>query len=240
MFGLQSSLERQFAKELRRSVCPIADNILILFIIFRADCEETMTLPAKRSKDRRIQKTQKLLHDALFSLIHEKDYDSIVVKEILDRANVGRSTFYTHFRDKDELLASSIHDMLRSVHPMALPSSTKRHERIIWFSLPIFEHIQQQRHTGGAIIGARGRAILHEHLQKALMDLVADDVRKDLHGRQKPVAHIPLDLFVQYLASTFIQVLNWWLESKNPLPVKDINDLFRALILPTLAATWQQ
>jgi AcrR family transcriptional regulator len=46
------------------------------------------------------------------SLISEKAYDAIVVKEILDRANIGRTTFYTHFRDKDELLASSIQEML--------------------------------------------------------------------------------------------------------------------------------
>jgi AcrR family transcriptional regulator len=198
-----------------------------------------MTLPGKRVEDRRIQKTQALLHDALFTLIHEKSYDSIVVKEILDRANVGRSTFYTHFRDKDELLVSSIHDMLRSVQPPVLPSSTRRQERIIWFSLPIFEHIQQQRRTGRAMIGARGRAILHEHLQEALEDLIIDEVKKDLQSRRKAAGQIPPDLFVQYVCSTFIQVLNWWLESKSLLPAKAVNDLFRALILPTLAAIWQ-
>src|SRR5438445_1345108 len=121
-----------------------------------------MKLPEKQVKDRRIQKTQKLLRDALNSLIHEKAYDSIVVNEILDRANVGRSTFYMHFRDKDELLVSGMHDMLRSVRPALPPSSAKRYEKIIWFSLPIFEHIHQHRGVGGARIGTRGRAIIHE------------------------------------------------------------------------------
>ena len=60
-----------------------------------------------RGTDRRIERTKRLLHGALGSLIHQKSYDDIVVKEILARANVGRSTFYTHFRDKDELLESS-------------------------------------------------------------------------------------------------------------------------------------
>ncbi len=144
-----------------------------------------MTLPGKRGNDRRIQKTQKLLREALSSLIHEKNYDSIVVKEILDRANVGRSTFYTHFGDKDELLVSGMHDMLRSVQPVVLPYSEKRYKKTIWFSLPIFEHIQQQRHTGGARIGTRGRAIIHEHLQKVLAELIAEEVRKDFQGRRK-------------------------------------------------------
>ena len=67
-----------------------------------------MMLPGKHPKDRRIQKTKALLHEALFSLIVEKNYESIVVNDILDRANVGRSTFYMHFGDKDELLVSGM------------------------------------------------------------------------------------------------------------------------------------
>jgi hypothetical protein len=52
--------------------------------------------------DRRIRRTQKALHDALISLVFEKNYDSITVQEILDRADVGRATFYAHFESKDE------------------------------------------------------------------------------------------------------------------------------------------
>lgn len=195
-------------------------------------------MPGKRVKDRRIQKTKNLLHDALGALIREKPYDAIVVQEILDRANVGRSTFYMHFRDKDDLLVSGIHDMLWPVHATELPSSGRRYERIIRFSLPIFEHIQQHRHTGTAKMGTRGRAIIHEHLQRVLAQLIADDVRKDFQSRRKPAGQIPGDLMVQYVASTFILVLNWWVESSSPLPPREVNDLFRALILPSLASIW--
>ena len=53
--------------------------------------------------DRRIRRTQKSLHEALISLVLEKSYDSITVQEILDRADIGRSTFYAHFDGKDKL-----------------------------------------------------------------------------------------------------------------------------------------
>jgi AcrR family transcriptional regulator len=129
-------------------------------------------LQEKRVKDRRIQKTKDLLHQALGSLIREKPYDEIVVQEILDRANVGRSTFYTHFRDKDELLISSIHDIL-SVLPTELPHAGKRDERIISFSLPIFEHIHRHRRMGEVKMGIGGRTIVHEQLQKVLAELIA-------------------------------------------------------------------
>ena len=196
-----------------------------------------MTLENLAVNDRRIQKTRSLLHDALASLIREKAYDSISVKEILDRANVGRSTFYMHFRDKDDLLVSGIHEMLRSIPPKGLPSPTGRYDGIIGFSLPIFEHIYQHRRAGDARMGTRARAILHEHLQKALAELIADNLGEDFQGRRKTARQISPDLLVQYVASTFILVLNWWVEGRNPLPPKEVNDLFRALVLPTLAAS---
>src|SRR5215467_11795329 len=145
----------------------------------------------KRVKDRRIQKTKNLLHEALGSLIREKPYDSIVVQEILDRANVGRSTFYMHFQDKDELLISSIHDLLRSVQTAELPPLRKRYERIIRFSRPVFEHIHQHRQRGAANIGLKGRAVIHEHLQKVVSDLIADDVRKEFQTARKQDQRIP-------------------------------------------------
>jgi AcrR family transcriptional regulator len=191
----------------------------------------------RQGKDRRIQKTMHLLHDALGSLIREKPYDEIVVQEILDRANVGRSTFYMHFRDKDELLVSGIHDMLGSVHAsFEARSSGKPYERIVRFSLPVFEHIQQHRQTGTAMMGTRGRAIVHEHLQKVVAAQIAEDVRKHFQGRRKAPGQIPPDLLTQYVASTFILVLNWWVESRNPQPPKDVNAMFHALVQPTLVA----
>jgi AcrR family transcriptional regulator len=190
----------------------------------------------KRSKDRRIQKTMNLLHEALGTLIREKPYDEISVQEILDRANVGRSTFYMHFRDKDDLLVSSIHDMLGSVQaPVETLPSGKPYERIVRFSLPVFEHIYQHRHAGTAMMGARGRAVVHEHLQKVVAEHIADDMRKQFQGRRN-AATIPQDVLVQHVASTFILVLNWWVEGRRPLPPPEANALFRALIMPTLAA----
>jgi AcrR family transcriptional regulator len=177
------------------------------------------------------------LREALDSLVREKSYDSIAVQEILDRANVGRSTFYTHYRDKDELLVSGIHDMLNAVRTTELASAAGRHERILSFGLPIFEHVDRHRRAGEGRMGTRGRAILHEHLRKVLAELIADDLRKDLQTRRKAAGKIPSDLLVQYVTSTFILVLNWWVESKSRLPPTEVNDLFRALVLPTLSAT---
>lgn len=186
-------------------------------------------------QDRRIQKTIKLLREALISLITEKRYDSIVVKEILDRANVGRSTFYTHFRDKDDLLISGIQDMLGPV-PSPARTSGRSQERILWFSLPVFEHHYRHAHAWGDRIGPRGRAILHEHLRRVLTGLIVDTMKKEFRPRRAAAQQIPPEVVSAYVASTFVLVLNWWLDNGMRLQPREIEDLFRRLTLPTLAS----
>jgi len=90
---------------------------------------------------------------------------------------------------------------------------------------------------GAAKMGTRGRAVIHEHLQKVLAELISNDLKKDFQSRRKTVRQLPPDLLVQYIASTFTLVLNWWVESRSPLPPDEIDEVFRALVLPTLAAT---
>ena len=88
--------------------------------------------------DRRVRRTRTSLHKALISLALEKNYDSITVQEVLDRADVGRSTFYTHFQSMDEVLISGPQE-LRGILSSALEQqrkSAKRHECVIAFSPP--------------------------------------------------------------------------------------------------------
>jgi len=189
-----------------------------------------------RVPDRRVGRTQKLLREALHSLIREKDYDSIVVKEILDRAEVGRSAFYMHFRDKDDLLASTIHDILGSVPSAHSKAGNHRDKGILAFSLPIFEHLDRHRRSGGLRLGQRGRAVLHAHLQRVLIELITQSVKGNLEKKRKTTGPIPQALLVQFVASTFILVLNWWVDCKSPLSPVEANSLFQTLVRPALVA----
>lgn len=189
-------------------------------------------------EDRRIQKTLSLLREALVSLIAEKPYDSIVVKEILDRANVGRSTFYTHFRDKDDLLLSGIHDMLGEV-PSPTRTRGRSLDQILWFSLPIFEHHYRHAHAWGDRIGTKGRAVLHEPLRRVLTDIITQFMKKDYRPARPSPRQTPPELVSAYVASTFVLVLNWWLDTKMRLSPKEINDVFRRLTSPTLTTLFE-
>jgi AcrR family transcriptional regulator len=180
--------------------------------------------------DRRVARTKTSLHDALIRLAREKPYPAIAVKEILDRANVARSTFYIHFRDKDDLLESGIYEVLRSI--LAQPHAGSPLERAVAFSLPLLKHIDGHRGTAGPKMDRDGRVIMHEHMQDVLTTLIADELAPMIP--RGPRVRIPPDLVARHVASTFVLVLNWWVESDSALTPADVDVCFRDLVVPAL------
>lgn len=182
-------------------------------------------------EDRRIQKTKKLLREALVSLILEKDYDSIIIQDILDRANVGRSTFYLHYEDKDQLLMAGFSDLRKNLSG-ALNVSPPIHgnpsENLLRFSLFMFEHAYAHIALYRALAPKRGTLIL-QAMQETLASVIREQA-KPLLKRTGGV--IPFEVFVHFLASSFISVMSWWVEQKKPIPPKEINEIFRALVTP--------
>jgi AcrR family transcriptional regulator len=185
-------------------------------------------------KDRRVQKTQALLRQALAALMREKPYDDIVVKEILSRADVGRSTFYTHFADKNELLRSCVHAVLSAGSAHGRRTHHPHDRDILWFSVPIFDHIENHRRGGQPATSPPGRLAMHEHLAEAIMDLIEVDVTAALRASRSPSTTGSPELVTQWIASTFVLVLNWWVESGSALSAREAEGLFRSLVSPAL------
>ena len=176
-----------------------------------------------------------MLHGALASLIHEKPYDDIVVKEILARADVGRSTFYAHFRDKDELLAEGIRDLLRE-SGSAAPPATRKAEWVLRFSGPMFEHIGRYAPETGPGLAARHEDSLHEHLEHAIAASVAESLQRVV-GIAGPVC---TELLAEHVAATFVRVLEWWIAGGLRQSASDTDAAFRALVLPALCAALRE
>ena len=177
-----------------------------------------------------MRRTKSSLHGALIGLAREKPYSAIAVKEILNRANVGRSTFYTHFHDKDDLLESGIHDVLHSTRGAPAPRSAV--DRLLAFSLPLLTHIDGHRHAAGPQMRRDGRLVMHARLRKALNELLLEDLVVIFAGSK---SEVPLDLAAQHVASTFELVLNWWVESAPTLSPTEVDARFRELIVPSLS-----
>lgn len=193
----------------------------------------------EKTADRRVQRTRRLLHKALMSLILEKKYEDITVQEILDRADVGRSTFYLHFQDKDELLFSGfqyLESFLESAQGTSTRPLGKSYERIIGFSLPMFEHALEYRRVNRALLGSNAEAVVRRRIHFVLAGIVSREVKLELQNRKRGNGPVSPELLSHFLVSTFVSVLTWWLSSKNPVSPKDIDEAYRHLILPCLAS----
>lgn len=207
----------------------------------RFSARGSVTSPRDRVRetraDRRIQRTRALLHEALGSLIRDKAYDRITVADILDRAKVSRSTFYIHFRDKDDLLTSSMRALLFGVLSTEGGVTRDPAERMVAFSLPLLTHIHQHRRSAKARLGERGRAILHEHLRRVLSEWIVHTLDGDIQrpaSRRSPV--VP-PLLARHIASTFVLVLHWWLDQGGNTSTAEADKLFRTLVMPVLRSS---
>jgi len=193
----------------------------------------------EKTPDRRVQRRRRLLHKALMSRVLEKKYESITVQEILDRADVGRSTFYTHFQDKDELLVSgfeNVKNLLHSSQAAGSGSVGKTYERIIGFSLAMFEHANEYRAVNRALLGSNAEAIVRRQIHAALAGVISQEVRREMQEGKRANYPVSAELLTHFLVSTYISVLTWWLKSRNPVPPEDINAAYRHLALPCLAS----
>src|SRR3954466_12612335 len=103
---------------------------------------------AEKKEDRRIQRTRQLLLQALFSLIQEKGFDAVTVQDIIDRADIGRSTFYVHFVDKEDLLVQAMDPFsadLKERQRKALREGRGSDETAFGFSHELFSHADGHR-----------------------------------------------------------------------------------------------
>ena len=182
--------------------------------------------------DRRVQRTRTSLRDALIGLGREKPYDAIAVKEILHRANVGRSTFYMHFRDKDELLASGIQEIVRARRSGEREANGA--ERLLAFSLPFLEFVDQHRHADSDRSRDHGYSVLHAHLRDVITGIVAEDLERMRRPNGTRTGDIPVVLAARQVASTFVLVLDWWVGHEARLTPAEVDARFRALLVPAL------
>ena len=189
--------------------------------------------------DARVRKTQSRLRDALVSLIHEKSYDTIVVNDILERADVGRSAFYAHFANKHSLLATGIDHVLHT-SPAGQPSTNLGpFSSVVWFSRPFFEYVGQCRHTTHLKTSRRGRTVVHAHLRTLLADRVGGEINAIAVSLKKGPPGIPSDLLAEHVVGTFILILNWWVDTRSPLSPREVDELYLTLVGPVLAAAAQ-
>jgi AcrR family transcriptional regulator len=178
--------------------------------------------------DRRAARTRKALHGALMSLILSKGYEAITVQDIIDEADVGRSTFYAHYTGKEDLLRSGFQTLrseLAAAQAAGAGTDGARDEPL-GFSRAMFEHAGAYRDIFQALVGGRGSVIAVNEIRRILSEIV----RNELSGVAEDEG-IPQEVRVQFIVGAFLTVLTWWLERKaRPAPAQ-VDALFRRLVI---------
>lgn len=186
----------------------------------------------ERKPDRRIQRTQQMLRQALISLILEKGYDAITVQDILDRANMGRSTFYAHFHDKEDLLLSGFYvqieifqkEFLQKAVPGADPAQVGRE-----MSLFFFRHAATHQALFKAMVGGQGGKIIMDQSLKMMTGFIKQHLSESIRDLQ---TNLPLDVLAHYIASSYLSMLTWWLDHNMPYTPEQMDAFYQQLVFP--------
>ncbi len=192
--------------------------------------DKTPHLSENAAPDRRTQRTRQTLSDTLIALIQEKRYEAITVQDICDRANVGRSTFYAHYQDKDDLLASNFSDAMKS---LAQPF-TYRDGQLIFPLMPLFEHVQSHQELYKALLWSGGMDVLLRAGQKQWSQQIEQYMKALMKDGQQPA--VPIPVIAEYVAGSLQTLLFWWLERKMPYPAERMDEMFQQLVMPGVNA----
>lgn len=182
----------------------------------------------QQKADRRSQRTYRLVSSAFAELMVEKPYDEIMVQDILERADIGRTTFYAHYFDKEDLLNTIVEQELELLTRQIAHAAVK--QRVIP-SLELFEHAYHTENQQFlALMRSRGGEPLWEALQTALCQAIEPALSTLCAERRSPP--IPLPVVSQYLAGTFLTLLKWWVAADMPYPPEQMEHIFQQLALP--------
>jgi AcrR family transcriptional regulator len=188
---------------------------------------EMMTEASRRTHpgvDRRSLRTRHALHHALIDLIMERGYDAISVADIADAANVGRSTFYVHYTDKDDLLRSGI-GYLKTM--LIDPPAELAGEGPLRFSRFLTTHLKDQRKLYRALMSSSAGAIVMGTLRSALCDMLRKDLRK---GPNQPAD----EKLIQFVVGGYLSLVTWWLDRGAKESADDIDAAFCRMASPSL------
>ncbi len=179
--------------------------------------------------DRRAARTRRALHGALISLILRKGYDAITVQEIIDEADVGRATFYAHYRGKEDLLRGGFEELRAELKAARRAGSSKQdaeQDGPLSFSFAMFEHACAYRDVYRAMVGGRGGVIASQEIRRVLSEMVKEEL-----SAYQDDSIVSRELALHFVVSTFLTVLTWCLERKTKLTPSQIDAMFRRLVI---------
>jgi AcrR family transcriptional regulator len=174
--------------------------------------------------DRRVRRTRQALVDALVELVLEKRYDAITIQNLLDRADVGRATFYAHYRGKDDLLLRSFEGLLEALDrgmDRGAPSRRLAPAR------ELFHHVGQM----GELHRALARAHMLDRVYQAGTSCLSRTIARRLAAlaSETPADSASLPALAHGFAGALFAMLRWWVDHDTPCSPERMDELFHTI-----------
>ena len=183
--------------------------------------------------DRRTRKTRQQLRNALLALLKEKRYEEISVQDIIERADVARSTFYMHYVDKNDLLTGGKGIFAENIgHQMTAHADGNR--STAFSSRNWFYHVQAQ----GEILKLIAKDPAMDLAMKTLRGIIHRNIQEELQAHTLPAndAGIPLSAMVDYLTDSLMSLIQWWFSNGMKQTPDEMDQMFQKLVAPGLSS----
>lgn len=183
---------------------------------------------AAKITDRRVLKTRLALRNAFLELLPEKGWDELSVQDICDQANVGRSTFYIHFQNKEELLSNGLNDLREGLRQQALSMQSKGGGAFP-FVRGLIEHMFEQKRIFRSIVGRRSGHVVQTRFRELILQLVGDSFEKTVPAGWER------DAAIHYIAGALFELLSWSVDD-DTRTAEEIERCFQLLSLKVTAS----
>jgi AcrR family transcriptional regulator len=177
-----------------------------------------------KREDRRVTRTRERLNWSMVELIQEQGYDQTTVQDVADRADVSRSTFYTHFEDKDDLFIQHFVGFIKSlgksiewdVAPGAHSSTVRDFFAHVAGMRPLYTELRKAKRL--------------DQLLKMGQIILAETLDKRIAACNPPQEALPAPIVAQHIAVTLFTLLTWWMDHHHPVDAEELAQMFHRLV----------
>ena len=180
-----------------------------------------------RQQDRRVQRTRKLLRESLISLILEEGYDEISILDITEKANLGRATFYLHFRDKDELLLEVMDQLVVDFFDQ-VPQLTAAHWHLedTKTIIKLFEFAADHYDLYRILTIGKGGITAARQLHRSIAENVKEFLQSEVEALGTETA-LPIDFIANHFTGSLLAIIYWWLNNDLPYSAEEMAKMFQ-------------
>ena len=172
------------------------------------------------TQDRRITKSRKAIYTAFLQLLNQKGYETITVQEIIDLADIGRSTFYSHYESKELLLDELCRYLFHHLFEREKNITTEA------YMTHIFSHFKKNQDHVTSLLFSKNDYFLRQ-LQKELEHHVYPMVAEDL---QVSYPKIPSSYLKHFVVTNFIETLTWWLKKGKSYSEQEVVQFYLEIL----------